>query len=73
MQGPACLLQAGTESSLAKQTEQVHRLRTLHDPLERRYNGSHIYAPPGISLARWPAFPGNDPRVSVSPARTGVK
>lgn len=35
----------------------------LHDPLERRYNGTHIFAPPGISLARWPAFPGNDPLV----------
>lgn len=38
----------------------------LHDPEEPRFNGSHIYAPPGVSLARWPAFPGNDPRVNTT-------
>jgi hypothetical protein len=32
-----------------------------HDELEPRFNGTHIYAPPGVSLARWPAFPGNHP------------
>jgi hypothetical protein len=46
-------------------TAVAHALRTLHDPLEQRYNGTHIYAPPGVSLARWPAFPGNDPNVDT--------
>ena len=29
-------------------------------------SGTHIYAPTGISLVRWPAFPGDDPKVNTT-------
>jgi len=47
-------------------TAQRHKLHIIYDDLEPRFNGTHIYAPPGISLARWPAFPGNDPNVNTT-------
>jgi hypothetical protein len=47
-------------------TAQRHGMTMFHDALEPRFNGSHIYAPPGVSLARWPAFPGNDPNVNTT-------
>lgn len=45
---------------------QKHQVRIFTDHEERRYNGTHIYAPAGISLALWPAFPGNDPNVNTT-------
>lgn len=47
-------------------TAHRHQMTVIHDDLEPRFNGTHIYAPPGISLARWPAFPGNDPNVNTT-------
>ena len=47
-------------------TEGRHNMTMYHDELEPRFNGTHIYAPPGVSLARWPAFPGNDPNVNTT-------
>lgn len=47
-------------------TAHRHNLTVIYDDLEPRFNGTHIYAPPGISLARWPAFPGNDPNVNTT-------
>ena len=36
------------------------------DTLERRYNGTHVYAPVGVTMSRWPGFPGNDPNVNTT-------
>jgi hypothetical protein len=47
-------------------TAKRHNLTLIYDELEPRFNGSHIYAPTGISLVRWPAFPGNDPNVNTT-------
>ncbi len=36
------------------------------DVQERRYNGTHVYAPIGVTMSRWPGFPGNDPNVNTT-------
>ena len=36
------------------------------DTQERRYNGTHVYAPIGVTMSRWPGFPGNDPNVNTT-------
>jgi hypothetical protein len=36
------------------------------DTLERRFNGTHVYAPVGVTMSRWPGFPGNDPNVNTT-------
>jgi hypothetical protein len=49
-------------------------LRAVWDGEEPRYNGTHVFAPPGVSEKKWPGFPGNDASVdSVRlPAPRGV-
>jgi hypothetical protein len=47
-------------------TARRHNMTMLHDDLEPRFNGTHVYAPPGVSLSRWPSFPGNDPNVNTT-------
>lgn len=47
--------------------EQAKRLvpQPLWDDDEPRYNGTHVYSPPGLSDKRWPGFPGNDENVDT--------
>jgi hypothetical protein len=40
-------------------------LNALWDEEEARYNGTHVYAVPGVSEKLWPGFPGNDPLVCI--------
>jgi hypothetical protein len=40
-------------------------LNALWDEEEARYNGTHVYAVPGVSEKLGPGFPGNDPLVCM--------
>eukprot|EP00960_Hanusia_phi_P061642 764898-Hanusia_phi.AAC.16 len=44
---------------------QARSLDALWDKEEARYNGTHIFSPPGVSEKKWPGFPGNDDRVDT--------